>query len=128
MDAENNNMELDGQMTLFGDEGHNEKTDVENNDDALTTAIEEQLSKIRRQSMLLGFQVAAQSVLDKIIVFERTQGKKSANDYKRLIKDIRKFVETALSRKVTVDGETEPVNNDTKLMEGNYESNTNESN
>lgn len=125
MDAENKNME---QMSLFEEDAEVEETSTPQDDDALKTAIEEQLSKIRRQSMMLGFQVAAQSVLDKITVFERTQGKKSANDYKRLIKDIRKFVETALSRKVTADGETEPVNNDTKLMEDNYESNTNESN
>lgn len=125
MDAENKNME---QMSLFEEDVEVEETSTPQDDDALKTAIEEQLSKIRRQSMMLGFQVAAQSVLDKITVFERTQGKKSANDYKRLVKDIRKFVETALSRKVTADGETEPVNNDTKLMEDNYESNTNESN
>ena len=128
MDAENKNVELDGQMTLFGDEVHNEEADVQNNDDALTTAIEEQLSKIRRQSMLLGFQVAAKTVLDKIVAFESSHGKKSANDYKRLIKDIKKFVETGLSRKVTADGETEPINNNTELMEDNYEGNTNESN
>lgn len=77
--------------------------------DELKSAIEEQLSKIRRQSMLLGFQVAAQSVLDKIAVFERTPGTKSNNDHKRLIKDIKKFCEQGLSRIVNVDGETEPV-------------------
>ena len=128
MDAENKNVELDGQMTLFGNEVHNEEADAQNNDDALTTAIEEQLSKIRRQSMLLGFQVAAKTVLDKIVAFENSKNKKSANDYKRLIKDIKKFVETGLSRKVTADGETEPVNNNTELMEDNYEGNINESN
>jgi hypothetical protein len=77
--------------------------------DELKSAIEEQLSKIRRQSMLLGFQVAAKSVLDKITVFERTPGTKSNNDHKRLIKDIKKFCETGLSRTVNVDGETETV-------------------
>ena len=125
MDVENKNME---QMSLFEDDVEVEETSTPQDDDALKTAIEDQLSKIRRQSMMLGFQVAAHSVLDKIVVFEKTQGKTSTNNYKRLIKDIRKFVETALSRKVTEDGETEPVNNDTKLMEDNYESNTNESN
>ena len=42
----------------------NETPIMEN--DELKNAIESQLSKIRRQSMLLGFQVAAQSVLDKM--------------------------------------------------------------
>ena len=77
--------------------------------DELKKAVEEQLSKIRRQSMVLGFQVACRSVLDKIIMFERTAGNRSNNDHKRLIKDIKKFVETGLSRKVNTDGETEPV-------------------
>ena len=79
------------------------------NDKELQDAIEEQLSKIRRQSMLLGFQVSTKTVLDKIIVFERTPGSKSNNDHKRLIKDIKKFCEQALSRTVNTDGETEPV-------------------
>ena len=79
------------------------------NDDQFKEAVEEQLSKIRRQSMLLGFQVAAKSVLDKITVFERTPGSKSNNDHKRLIKDLKKFCEQGLSRTVNADGETEPV-------------------
>lgn len=82
------------------------------NDDELKGAIEEQLSKIRRQSMLLGFQVAAKTVLDKITVFERTPGNKSNNDHKRLIKDLKKFCEQGLSRTVNTDGETEPVSED----------------
>lgn len=85
------------------------------NNEELKDAIEETLSKIRRQSMLLGAQAMCRTILDKIIVFERTAGKKSNNDHKRLIKDIKKFCETGLSRKVNADGETEE--NNTKLME-----------
>ena len=88
---------------------------LDNNE--LKQAIEERLSKIRRQSMLLGCQVICQSVLDKINTFEKTPGNKSNNDHKRLIKDIKKFCETGVSRKVNTDGETEPINNNTKLME-----------
>lgn len=77
--------------------------------DELKGAIEETLSKIRRQSMLLGFQVSCQTVLDKITAFERKPGSKSNNDHKRLIKDIRNFCETGLSRKVNTDGTTEPI-------------------
>lgn len=77
--------------------------------DELKGAIEETLSKIRRQSMLLGAQVMLQAVLDKITAFERKPGSKSNNDHKRLIKDIKQFCETGLSRKVNPDGETEPV-------------------
>lgn len=75
------------------------------NDDELKGAIEEQLSKIRRQSMILGFRVACQAVLDKINEFERSPGNKSNNDHKRIIKDIKKFVEQGLARKMNETGE-----------------------
>ena len=77
------------------------------NDDELKDAIEEQLSKIRSQSMIIGFRVACQTVLDKINAFERIPGSKSNNDHKRLIKDIKKFVEIGLSRKMNEKGEIE---------------------
>lgn len=109
MDTENKNVELEDQMSLFKDEGK-EADDSQVQDktnDELKGAIEETLSKIRRQSMLLGFQVSCQSVLDKITAFERKSGSKSNNDHKRLIKDIKQFVEQGLFRKVNTDGETE---------------------
>ena len=77
------------------------------NDDELKGAIEEQLSKIRSQSMILGFRVVCQTILDKIVAFERTPGSKSNNDHKRLIKEIKKFVETGLARKMNENGEVE---------------------
>jgi hypothetical protein len=77
------------------------------NDDELKGAIEEQLSKIRSQSMILGFRVCCQTVLDKIVAFERTPGSKSNNDHKRLIKEIKKFVEQGLARKMNENGEIE---------------------
>lgn len=111
MDTENKKVELDGQMSLFENDvsqAETPKNDLGTNDE-LKGAIETTLSKIRRQSMLLGFQVACQTVLDKITAFERKQGSKSNNDHKRLIKDIKQFVEQALSRNVNTDGETEPI-------------------
>ena len=77
------------------------------NDDELKGAIEEQLSKIRSQSMILGFRVACSTIRDKINAFERTPGSKSNNDHKRLIKDIKKFVEQGLARKMNENGEIE---------------------
>ena len=76
-------------------------------DEELKGTIEEKLSKIRRQSMVLGFRVACQSMLDKIGKFERSPGNKSNNDHKRLIKDIKKFCEIGLSRKMNENGEIE---------------------
>lgn len=84
------------------------------NNDELKSAIEETRSKIRRQSMLLGAQVICQTILDKIIAFERKPGSKSNNDHKRLIKDIKQFCEISLSRRVNTDGETEPIEETTQ--------------
>lgn len=105
MDTENKNVELDEQTENFADEAERE---VKTNDE-LKDAIEETLSKIRRQSMLLGGQAMCQIILNKILAFERKPGSKSNNDHKRLIKDIKQFCETGLSRKVNADGETEPI-------------------
>ena len=93
-----------------------ENQDESLNSDELKGAIEETPSKIRSQSMLLGAQAMCRTILDKIVMFERTNSKKSNNDHKRLIKDIKKFCETGLSRQVNFDGETEE--NNTKLMDG----------
>lgn len=77
------------------------------NDEELKGAIEDQLSKIRNQAMILGFRVGLKTILDKITAFERSPGNKSNNDHKRLIKDIKKFCETGLSRKMNENGEVE---------------------
>ena len=110
MDTENKDVELNEQMTLFEDDVQ-EVNETPKTNDELKDAISDTLSKIRRQSMLLGAQVMCQTVLDKITAFERKPGSKSNNDHKRLIKDIKQFCEIGLSRKVNYDGETEPVEN-----------------
>lgn len=93
-----------------------ENQDESLNSDELKGAIEETLSKIRRQSMLLGAQSMANMILEKIIVFERVNNKKSNNDHKRLKKDIKKLCENVLSRQVDFGGETDE--NNTKLTDG----------
>lgn len=107
MDTENKNMELDEQMNLFEDEDEFQEGSKTNDD--LKGAIEETLDKIRRQSMLLGGQAMCQVILNKIYAFESSQGKKSTNDYKRCIKDIKHFCEVGVSHKVNAGGETEPI-------------------
>lgn len=81
---------------------------VEIPEDTFKEVVEEELGKIRRQNLLLGAQTACQVVLDMIIAFKAKPGKPTMNDYKRLVKEIQKFCETGLSRKVTADGETVP--------------------
>lgn len=113
--------ELEGQETLFENEAQEEETTVEetaeSSDDPLKEAIEDQLKKIRRQNMLIGFQTACRVTLEKIIVAERKPGKRTMNDYKRLIKDLKQFCETGLSRTVNTDGETEPVKEESPTEE-----------
>lgn len=84
----------------------NEEVSTMDNDE-LKSAIQEQFRKIQQQNLALGFRVCCQTVLDKITAFESSPGNKSNNDYKRLIKDIKKFVETGLSRKMSEQGEIE---------------------
>lgn len=117
MDEDNNIVELhedtNGQLDLFEEQ----PPEPSNTDDSLKQAIEEQLKKIQRQNLLLGAQTACSVVLQKIIAVQNKSGKITMNDYKRLVKDIQKFCEVGVSRKVNADGETEPINNNTKLME-----------
>lgn len=100
MDIENKNSEL---------ENENDYTITQEAKDELKDAVEEAMSKLRMQSMLLGAQAICQTILDKITTFEKTPGGKSNNDHKRLIKDIKNFCEVGLSRKVNNDGSTMPI-------------------
>jgi hypothetical protein len=92
----------------------NEQSVVEENTkdlktDELKSLIEEQMEQMRTQSMLLGAQVFCRVILDKINAAMRKPGKRSMNDYKRLVKEIEDFCETGISRKVNPDGTTTPV-------------------
>ena len=97
-------------------------------DDMLKKAVEDQLSKIRTQSLLLGAQTSCSVILQKIIAWDAQPGKRTLNDHRRLIKDIKSFCEVGVSRKVNPDGTTSPkdedVDNNTKSMgdESNNES------
>jgi hypothetical protein len=87
-------------------------TEQETDENPLKEAIEGQMRKIQRQSMLLGCQVVCRTTLDKIETAMRQPGKRTMNDYKRLIKDIEKFCRTGLSRKINQNGETESISSD----------------
>lgn len=103
MNIENNNEELNGQMSLFENEP-TEQTEAEN--DGFKDAVEETLSKIRHQSLLLGFQVACKEILDKIMTFENIHGSKTNNDHKRLIKHIKTFCVIGLSGEISTNNQT----------------------
>lgn len=96
----------------------NEEIEPEATDDSLKEAVEEQLKKIRTQSLLLGAQTSCNVILQKIAVWESQPGKRTLNDHRRLIKEIKNFCQTGISRKVNPDGTTSPRDEDnTKLTE-----------
>ena len=99
MDTENKDVE---QLSLFKDEA-SEPTEQNNalaEDDNFKEIVYSRMRKIHNEGMVVGFQTACHTALDKIYAFERSAGKKSANDYKRCIKDLKKFFEVGVSRKV----------------------------
>ena len=117
--------QLDGQTTMFNDEvvANSAHTDAPETDDALKDAIDAQLKKIQRQNLLIGAQTVCTVILEKITTATNKPGKRTMNDYKRIIKEIERFCRTGISRKINEDGETEiaaePTDgaNNTKLME-----------
>lgn len=103
MDENNTNVELEEENVEA-----EEATSVMDNDE-LKKAIEDQMSKLRRQSMLLGSQAMCRVILNKIYEHQAKPGKKSYRDYERLVNDIKKFCEIGISRKVNEDGTTSKV-------------------
>ena len=101
--------QLDGQTTMFNDEVVSKDADTPATDDALKDAIDEQLKKILRQNLLIGAQTVCTVILEKIATAMNKPGKRTMNDYKRIIKDVEQFCRTGVSRKVNADGETEIV-------------------
>lgn len=76
----------------------------------LKEAIMARMQQIYNDGMIVGFQTACHTALNKIYEFERSAGKKSTNDYKRCLKDLKKFFETGISRNVSSNEETEEEN------------------
>lgn len=59
---------------------------------------EEKFSKFQSDMMILGVRIASRTINNMITEFKQTPGKKSANDYKRLIKKIEEFCTRSLSK------------------------------
>ena len=90
--------------------------EVNNNimdNEELKEAIQAQMRKIHNQGMVVGFQTSCHTILDRIYAFERRQGSKSTNDYKRIIKEIKKFCETGISRKTEASNDVENTESET---------------
>lgn len=101
MSEENTNVELEEQLTMFEDETVDDASSEESldQDEAFKDAVYQQMRKIHNEGLVVGFQTACHTALNKIYAFERSAGKKSANDYKRCLKDLKQFFEIGISRK-----------------------------
>ena len=107
MEENKTNVELEEESLEMADEAP-----APMDKDELTKAVEEQMSKIRTQSMMVGAQAFCRIVLQKIYAVQAKPGKKSYRDYERLIAEIQKFCETGISRKINEDGTTSPIEED----------------
>jgi len=103
MDENMTNVELEEESLELVDEA-----DTSTEKDELTKAVEEQMNKLRRQSMLIGAQSMCRVILQKIYAAQAKPGKKSYRDYERLIADVKKFCEVGISRTINTDGTTSP--------------------
>ena len=96
MDTENKNVELDEEVDVVQEE----QTPELANDQEFKDLVYERMRKIHNDGMIVGFQTACHTALDKIYAFEKSAGKKSTNDYKRCLKGLKNFFEIGISRKV----------------------------
>lgn len=65
--------------------------------DEVKAKAEEKFSKFQSDMMILGRRISARTINSMIVEFKQSSGKKSANDYKRLIKKIEEFCNRALT-------------------------------
>lgn len=70
--------------------------------------VKQHLEREFNKGTLIGAQAACTVILNKIAQLYKKE-KPTANDMKRLIKDIRGFCTTGVSRKVNADGTTSPI-------------------
>lgn len=85
---------------------------AEMTDDALKEVIKTQLEKVRMAALLNGSKAICGVVLQYITEFQKQSGKKSANDYKRLIKKISNFCSVSLGKTVNENGDIVDIKND----------------
>lgn len=95
---------MDNENIDIVEEEQVESTPVTNED--FKEAAGEVLKKVRTQALLLGSQAMCSTMLQKIKEFEHKPGKRTLNDHRRLVADIKNFCEIGLSRKVNLDGTT----------------------
>lgn len=66
--------------------------------DELKAKTEEKFSKFQSDMMILGVRIGSRTINNMIVEFKKSPGKKSTNDYKRLIKKIEDFCNRSLAK------------------------------
>jgi hypothetical protein len=66
--------------------------------DEVKAKAEEKFSKFQSDMMILGVRIASRTINNMIAEFKQSTGKKSTNDYKRLVKKIEDFCNRSLSK------------------------------
>lgn len=66
--------------------------------DEVKAKAEEKFSKFQSDMMILGVRIASRTINNMIAEFKQSTGKKSTNDYKRLIKKIEDFCNRSLAK------------------------------
>ena len=65
--------------------------------------VEEKFSKFQSDMMILGVRMGSRAINNMIVEFKQSPGKKSTNDYKRLIKKIEDFCNRTLTKNESND-------------------------
>lgn len=81
-------------------------------DEALKEAISTQMKRVQMVFLLNGSKAICGVVLQYITEFQKQSGKKSANDYKRLIKKISNFCSVSLGKTINENGDIVDIKND----------------
>ncbi len=76
--------------------------------DELKQAVNGIVEKVRLQAILMGAQTICAIILQKIQNAQSKPGKRTMNDYKRLVKDIEEYCKIGISREVKDNGTTVP--------------------
>ena len=66
--------------------------------DELIVKTEEKFSKFQSDMMILGVRIGSRTINNMIVEFKKSPGKKSTNDYKRLVKKIEEFCNRSLAK------------------------------
>lgn len=83
-----------------------EEQEEDLNFDEVKTKMEEKFSKFQSDMMILGVRIGSRTINNMILEFKQSPGKKSTNDYKRLIKKIEEFCSRSLAKDESSTEET----------------------